>query len=152
MAIYQANFSIIGVNAADQVLFNLKTAASDRAILREVGMFISTAPTTAPQYGLKRMNAVGTGAITVATPMLSDAADGTAATGLETAWATTRPTVVTAAGGRLASVANAIGNGVIFDFTNRPIVVPVSAGICGVVINASGATVGAHVGYVVWEE
>ena len=152
MAIYQANFSIAGANAVDGVLANLKTAASDRAWLREVGVFIETASTNAPQYGLKRMNAVGTGAITVATPMLSDAADGTAATGLETAWATLRPTVITAAGGRKAAVANTIGNGIIFDFTNRPLVVPVSAGICVVMLNASGATLGVHGGYVVWEE
>lgn len=152
MAIYQATFSAAGVNAVDAVLANLKTAASDRAILREVGVFIETASTNAPQYGIKRMNAVGTGAITVATPMLSDAGDGTAATGLETAWATTRPTVITAAGGRKAAVANTIGNGVIFDFTNRGVLVPVSSGLCIVMLNASGATVGQHGGYVVWEE
>ena len=153
MALYQANFSIAGVNAADGVLFNLKTAASDRATLREVGFFIQIASSNAPQYGLKRMNAVGTGSITVATPMLCDAADGTASAGLETAWATLRPTVITAAGGRLAAVANTIGNGVIFDFSGpKGLVVPVSAGICGVMLNASGATTGTHCGYVVWEE
>lgn len=151
MAIYRAAFSIIGVNAADQVLANLKTAASDRAILRALGVFITTAPTNAPQYGLKRMNAVGTGAITVATAMVGDPADGAASAGLETAWATTRPTV-TGGLGALASVANAIGNGIIFDFTARGIVVPVSTGLCVVVNNASGATVGAHNGWAEWEE
>lgn len=151
MAIYQAVFTIAGVNAADGVLFNLKTAASDRAWLREVGFFIETASTSAPQYGLKRMNAVGTGAITVATAGLSDPADGVASAGLETAWATTRPTV-TGGAFRRAMVANTIGNGVIFDFTNRPLIVPVSSGLCGVMLNASGATLGVHGGYVVWEE
>lgn len=151
MAIYQAQFTIAGVNSADAVLFNLKTAASDRAILREVGFFIEVASTNAPQYGLKRMNAVGTGAITVTTAALSDTGDGAASAGLETAWATTRPTV-TGGSFRRAMVANAIGNGVIFDFTNRGILVPVSAGVCGVMLNASGATTGTHGGYVVWEE
>lgn len=151
MAIYRASFSIAGVNTADQVLFNLKTAASDRAILRAAGFFITTAPTNAPQYGFKRMNAVGTGTITTTAPMLSDIADGVASAVLETAWVTTRPTV-TGGYGALASVANAIGNGIIFDFTNRGIVVPVSAGLCGVISNASGATVGAHNGWVEWEE
>lgn len=152
MALYQATFSIAGVNAVDGVLFNLKAAASERATLREVGFFIQVASTNAPQYGLKRMNAVGTGAITNATALLCDAADGAAATNLETAWATTRPTV-TGGAGRLAAVANTIGNGVIFDFWGpKGIVIPVSGGLCGVMLNASGATLGTHSGYVVWEE
>lgn len=151
MGVYRASWSIVGVNTADQVLFNLKTAAGGRATLRAAGMFITTAPTSAPQFALKRMLAVGTGAITSATPMLSDIADGVATAGLETAWATTRPTV-TGGYGALASVANAIGNGIIFDFTVRGIIVPVSAGVCGVISNASGATVGAHNGWIEWEE
>lgn len=151
MALYHATFSIAGVNTANQVLFNLKTTTTDRATVREVGMFIEVAPTTAPQYALMRMNAVGTGAITTATVGLSDPADGANSVLLETAWATTRPTV-TGGAFRRSMVPLAIGNGVVFDFTNRGIIVPVSAGFCGVIINASGATVGTHGGYVVWEE
>ncbi len=151
MAIYQAVFSIAGVNAVDQVVFNLKTVATDRAWVREVGMFIEVAPTTAPQFALKRMNAVGTGAITTATAGLSDPADGAASALLETAWATLRPTV-TGGAFRRTLVPLAVGNGVIWDFTNRPLIVPVSSGLCGVVLNASGATVGTLGGYVVWEE
>lgn len=152
MAIYQATFSIAGVNAADAVLFNLKGAATGpRAKLLEVGIFIEVAPTNAPQYGLKRMNAVGTGAITLATNALSDTAEAAGLTGLETAWATLRPTV-TGGAFRRGMVTSAIGNGVIFDFTNRPLFVPLSGGLCGVVLNASGATTGTHGGYVVWEE
>lgn len=151
MALYSATFSIIGVNAANQVLFNLKTVASDRAWVREVGMFVEVLPTAAPQFGLMRMNAVGTGAITTATAGLHDPADGAASALLETAWATLRPTV-TGGAFRRTLVPLAVGNGVIFDFTNRPLIVPVSAGLCGVVINASGATTGTLGGYVVWEE
>lgn len=151
MALYSAVFTISGVNTANQVLANLKTAASDRAIIREVGVFIEVAPSNAPQYGLMRMNAVGTGAITVATAALSDTADGAVTAGLETAWATTRPTVT---GGvfRRTMVPLAVGNGVVFDFTNRGLIVPVSAGLCVMIANASGATVGTHGGYVTWEE
>lgn len=151
MALYSATWSIAGVNSTDQVLFNLKTTTTDRAYLREVGMFIETAPTNAPQYALKRMNADGTGGTTNATAALHDPADGAASILLGTAWVTLRPTV-TGGAFRRTSVPLAIGNGVIFDFTTRPIIVPVSAGLCGVILNASGATVGAHGGYVVWEE
>lgn len=151
MAIYQATFGIAGVNATDGVLWNLKTGAGDQARILEVGFFIQVASTNAPRYGLKRMNAVGTGAITNATVAKSDNNDGTAASNLETAWATLRPTV-TGGAFRDAMVANTIGNGVIFDFTNRPLIVPLSAGMCGVMLNASGATTGTHGGYVVWED
>lgn len=151
MAIYQAAFSIAGVNAVDAVLANLKAAASDRAFLREVGVFVEVAPTSAPAFGLKRMNAVGTGAITVATAASSDPAEGVSPTGLETAWATARPTV-TGGSFRRTFVPLAIGNGVIWDFTNRPLIVPLSGGLCVVNLNASGATLGQFGGYVVWED
>lgn len=151
MAVYQSTFTIAGVNAVDAVLFNLKAGAQDRVKLLEVGFFIETASTNAPQYGLKRMNAVGTGAITTGTIGLADAAEGTSAASFETAWATTRPTV-TGGAFRRAMVANTIGNGIIYDFTNRPIWVPLSGGICGVMLNAAGATLGVHGGYAVWED
>jgi hypothetical protein len=151
MALYSAEFSIVGVNSADAVLFNLKTAATDRAILREVFFGIEAVPTNAPQFGLKRMNAVGTGAITTATAFSHDAGDGAPSVTLETAWATTRPTV-TGGSARRGQVPLAIGNGFLFDFTNRGILVPVSAGLCGVMRNASGATTGTLGGYVTWEE
>jgi hypothetical protein len=151
MAIYHATYSIAGVNAANTPLFNLKSAAGARAKLLEAGFFIETASTNAPQYGLMRMNAVGTGSITAASIGLSDPADGAATAALETAWVTTRPTV-TGGAFRRAMVANTIGNGIIFDFRNSPILVPVSSGLCGVMLNAAGATLGVHGGYVVWEE
>jgi hypothetical protein len=151
VALYHATFSIAGVNTTNGVLANLKTAATDRAWIREVGVFVEAAPTNAPQFGLMRMNAVGTGAITLATAGLSDPADGAASVGLETAWATTRPTV-TGGAFRRSMVPSVIGNGVIWDFTNRPLIVPVSAGMCVVMINAAGATVGTLGGYVTWEE
>jgi hypothetical protein len=151
MALYHATYSIAGVNSTNQVLFNLKAGSADRCTVREVGMFIEVAPTNAPQYSLMRMNADGTGGTTAATIGLSDTADGAASAALGTAWVTLRPTV-TGGAYRRSMVPLAIGNGVIFDFTNRGIIIPLSGGLCGVILNASGATVGTHGGYVVWEE
>lgn len=151
MALYSATWSIAGVNATNQVLFNLLAAASDRAFVREVGMFLEVLPTNAPQYALMRMNADGTGGTTNATAAKHDTGDGAASALLGTAWVTLRPTV-TGGAFRRTSVPLALGNGVIFDFTTRPIIVPASAGLCGVILNASGATVGTHGGYVTWEE
>lgn len=151
MARYSAEFTIAGVNSADAVLANLKTAASDRAFLRQAFFAIEVAPTAAPAFGLKRMNAVGTGAITVATAFAHDSGDGTPAAGLETAWATTRPTV-TGGAARRGWVPLAVGNGFLFDFRDSPLIVPLSGGICLVNRIASGATVGTFGGYVEWDE
>jgi hypothetical protein len=151
MARYRSEFSIAGVNAADAVLACLKTAASDRALLRRFFCGIEVAPTAAPIFGAKRMNAVGTGTITVATPMLNDPADGAASAGLETAWVTARPTVQGGSGLR-GAVPLALGNGFLFDFSDAPLVVPVSAGLCIVNRIASGATVGTFGGWAEWDE
>jgi hypothetical protein len=152
MELYSAEFAgIAGVNAVDAVLANLKTAASDRAFIREIFIAIEGAPTNAPIFGIKRMNAVGTGAITTASAFAQDSNAGAPATTLEIAWATTRPTV-TGGSARRGAVPLAIGNGFLFDFTNRPLVVPVSAGICLVNRLASGATLGSFGGHIVWDE
>jgi hypothetical protein len=151
MARYSAEFTIAGVNAVDAVLANLKTAASDRAFLRQAFFGIEVAPTNAPAFGLKRMNAVGTGTITVTPAFQHDNADGVPSAGLETAWATTRPTV-TGGAARRGWVPLAVGNGFLFDFRDSPLIVPVSAGICLVNRIASGATLGTFGGYVEWDE
>lgn len=151
MARYSAEFSIAGVNAADAVLANLKAAATDRAFLRQAFFAVEAAPTSAPAFGLKRMNAVGTGAITAATVFAHDPADGASASVLETAWATTRPTV-TGGSPRRGFVPLAVGNGFLFDFRDAPLVVPLSGGLCLVNRIASGATVGTFGGYVEWDE
>lgn len=151
MARYSAQFSIAGVNAVDAVLFNLLAAATDRAFVRQVFFGIEVAPTNAPAFGLKRMNAAGTGAITNATIFSHDPADGAAASALQTAWATARPTV-TGGSPRRGWTPTAIGNGFLFDFRDAPLIVPLSGGLCGVNLIASGATVGTFGGFVEWDE
>ncbi len=151
MARYSAQFSIAGVNAVDAVLANLKTTTTDRAFLRQLFVAIEVAPTAAPAFGLKRMNAVGTGAITNASIFSHDSADAAASCNLETAWATLRPTV-TGGAARRGFVPLAIGNGFLFDFRDAPLIVPVSSGLCVVNLIASGATVGTFGGYAEWDE
>lgn len=152
MGRYSAEFgSIAGVNAVDAVLANLKAAASDRLFLRQAFFAIETAPSNAPAFGFKRMNAVGTGTITSAAGTAHDAGDGTASGVLETAWVTTRPTV-TGNSFRRGFVPLTIGNGFLFDFRDAPLVVALSAGLCFVNRIASGATLGAFSGYAEWDE
>lgn len=148
---YSAEFTIAGVNAVDAVLANLKAAASDRMFLRQAFFGIEVAPTNAPAFGLKRMNAVGTGAITTASPFAHDNNDGVPAGVVETAWATTRPTV-TGGSARRGWLPLAVGNGFLFDFRDSPLIVPLSGGLCLLNRIASGATVGTFGGYVEWDE
>jgi hypothetical protein len=149
--IYRAAFGIAGVNSTDGVLANLKASAGVRCRLTQAFFGIQVAPTNAPRFGFKRMNAVGTGSITAATIAQHDAAEGAATAALETAWATTRPTVT---GGYFGDgiVPTVIGNGFLFDFIGREIVVALSGGLCLLMVNASGATTGTICGWVEWME
>jgi hypothetical protein len=152
MALYSAGFSVAGVNTANTVLANLKAAATDRLKLVEVGIFIAVAPTTSPDLVLVRMNAVGTGAITLTANGAHDTADPAASGGLETAWATTRPTV-TGANLRRGLLPLTIGSGIIWTFgPGSELIVPASGGLCLQNINASGATLGTLNGYFAWNE
>jgi hypothetical protein len=152
MAVYSAGFSVAGVNAANTVLANLKTAASDRAKLLEVGVFLSVLPTTPPDIVLARMLAVGTGAITATANVANDPADAAAASVLETAWATTRPTFTTTGPfARRGGIPLTLGNGLIWTFP-VPFVIGVSAGVVLANVAASGATLGNFTGYFVWDE
>lgn len=152
MTRYSATFSVAGVNTANSVLANLKAAATDRLQLLEFGVFIETALTTAPVLALQRMNAVGTGAITNVAGVPHDPADAAAGGVVETAWATTRPSLTANTILRRLQLPVTAGGGLIWDFTNRPIIVPLSGGLCFIDINASGATLGQFGGYFVWDE
>lgn len=151
--IYQASFSLAGVNTANTILANLKAAASDRLKLLEFGIGIVTAPSTAPEFSLERMNAVGTGAITTQAIEKADAADGTASATLEVAWATTRPTRLgTPAPIRRFQLPLTIGAAFVLDFTNSPLLIGLSAGLMLNQLSASGATLGLYNGWFKWDE
>jgi hypothetical protein len=151
MARYGGEFSVAGVNAVDGVLFNIKAGATVPLLVEKIFFGVETAPTNAPIFGLKKMNAVGTGTITTATLFAVDGLGGTSAASLETAWATTRPTVTGGSPVR-GAIPLAIGNGFLFDFTNAPLVVPINTAICGIMRNATGATLGVLGGYVIWTD
>jgi hypothetical protein len=152
MAVYSAGFSVAGVNTANTVLLNLKTAASDRATLLEVGIFLSVLPTTTPDIVLARMTAVGTGAITTTANIAHDSGDAAAASTVETAWATTRPTFTTTGPFfRRGGIPLTLGNGLIWSFA-QPIRLAVSTGLVLANVAASGATLGNFTGYLGWDE
>lgn len=152
MAVYSAGFSVAGVNTANSTLVNLKTASTDRAELLEVGVFLSVLPTTTPDLVIARMLAVGTGAITSTASVANDPADAAAATVVETAWATTRPTFTTTGPfARRGGIPLTLGNGIIWTFP-VPMKAAVSTGIVLANVAASGATLGNFTGWFVWNE
>jgi hypothetical protein len=149
---YASTFSVAGVNSANNVLAQLKAAATDLLQVLEIGMFIEAVQTNAAILALQRMNAVGTGAITSTAGVPQDSRDPAATAVLETAWATTKPTLLSNTLLRRFQCANTIASGIIWDFTNRPLIVPVSGGLDLIQVNASGATLGTIGGWVVWDE
>jgi hypothetical protein len=151
MARYGGEFSIAGVNSTDGVLFNLKAGSTVPLLIEQIFFEIEVVSSNAPIFGVKKRNAVGTGAITSATLMALDGLGGTSAATLETAWATTRPTVTGGSPVR-GAVPLALGNGFLFDFRPTMLVVPLNTDLCGVMRNASGATTGTFGGYVIWND
>jgi hypothetical protein len=149
MALVSAGFSISGVNTATTTLLNLKASATVPIYVVEVGIFYAVLSTNAYQLALVRMNAVGTGAITstAGAPHTS----GATATGvLETAWATTRPSV-TGSSFRQFTMPLTLGAGIIWPL-GEGIMIPVSGGLCLQGVNASGTTTGTLNGYWTWDE
>jgi hypothetical protein len=153
MTIYHvAPVNKAGVNTANTVMWEIRAAATRRVLVRELGLFVTTAPTTAPSFVLARTTNVPAGATNVA-PIANDAADTVAAVAqLSTAWATTAPTFTTAGPFiRNMGLPVTAGAGIIWSFAT-PLLIPLAGGICIANLNAAGATLGAFGMYAVIDE
>jgi hypothetical protein len=154
MALVSAGFSIAGVNTATSVLLNLKAAATRGITVLEWNIFYAVLSTNAYQLALYRMNAVGTGAITSTAGATHIPVD-TAQTVLETAWATTRPSV-TGSSFRQFTLPLTLGAGISWPLGNiippGGIQVAQGGGLCLQGVNASGVTTGTLNGSVTWDE
>lgn len=150
MALVSAGFSQAGVNTATSALANVKAAANTPLRLLEIGLFVTTLPTNPPDIGLRRMNAVGTGAIT-STAGATHETGHTALGVLETAWATARPTI-TGSYFRRGTMPLVLGAGIIWQLGPNGIFIPAAGGLVIETITASGATLGVIEGYVSWDE
>lgn len=121
--------------AAGAPYMDIRTTATDRAFLLELGIFVSTA--VASSVGLVRSTAVGTASTTSALrPEDSGDPAGTALAG--SVWSA-NPTLDTVYLRRANFAAN-IGAGVIWTFGGRGLVIPVSSSL---VIANFGAAAGA---------
>jgi hypothetical protein len=154
MAMYRAVVAgRAGVNTANTVYFQLKSAATSRLRLREVIWTITTAPTTAPQFIISRSTATGTSTTTVA-GVPADPADPAATGTLDSAWSAA-PTFTTA-GPHLFALQLAVTIGGVFYWASgdemADIIVPVSSGLAFAWSTASGATLGASTLSIAWDE
>lgn len=150
--LYQAALSKAGINTAGpQLYWQLKTGASNRARIIEVGISISVAPSTAPVFQLSRATtALGT-ASTSQVGLALDGADANGTTTLESAWSAA-PTINTTYHRALGLPVTA-GGGFIWTWPeSSPLVLGASNALQITNANASGATTGTFYAYVVWEE
>jgi len=144
MARFSLGFSTPAA-AASAAYANLITASTERAYVREIGLFLNAA--TASSIGLIRPATVGTATSPVAGQPV-DAADAAATATVGTAWS--------AAGTvgsnylRKITLPAAIGNGIIWTFGERDLVVPVSS--CLFLWNYGGSAGSVLNGYIVWDE
>lgn len=150
--IYETFVSKAGVNAANTVMWMLKSNASQPLYVREIGISISVAPSTAPNWALALATGLGTSSTTVLGQKLkqqSPAATGT----FDSAWSGA-PTFTTAGpfykGMGMPVTA---GSGVIWVYGyGEELELAVSSGLCICNLAASGATTGTMGCYVKWSE
>lgn len=152
MARFEVASNKAGTNAAPTTMWQLRTSTTTRARVFEIGISISTAPTTAPSWRLARATAVGTSNAT-ATAEEEDPGGPSAVTVLDTGWSV-NPTVSATDMRRYATPVTA-GSGIVWTWPDhRPLIIPNAAasGICIVNTAATGTGLGSFNCYVIFEE
>lgn len=150
---YSAGASKSGVNTANSAYFQIRnTATTGRLYIVEIGIGISVAPTTAPNFFISRSSAVGTSSTTLA-GQANDPGETASLGSFDSAWSAA-PTFSTSNFQRMGGLAVTAGGMLIWTFYDAPLVCPASTSQ-GIVIanaNASGATTGTFFAYATWDE
>jgi hypothetical protein len=151
-SLYTVGVTRAGVAAANTVYWQLKTAATDRIHIREIGISVVTAPTAAPNFALARSTALGTSSTTVLGQAL-DPGDPAATCTFDSAWSS-NPTFNTAGPFlRVLGMPVTAGSGIIWTFAyGECLIVNVSSGLCIANLNSTSTTVGSFNCYVTWTE
>lgn len=138
-------------STANVTMWQFKTAAASRARVFEIGLSIAVAPNTlGPSWQLARATAIGTSTATV-TAEEQDPGGGSATAVLDTTWSAA-PTV-SATKMRLYATPLTVGSGIVWTWPDhRPLIIPISSGIC--IVNASnpGTIAGTYNVYFIFEE
>src|SRR5690349_13165449 len=134
--------------AAAGPIFTLLTGSAARPDIREIGIFVSSAPASGPTVGIGRPAAAGAGTATGSLGQATDVNDPAATCTLVSSFATTQPTAPSIFMRRI-SLPNTIGAGVVWTFDRQDLNIGPSANF--VIWQASALAVTYDV-YVKWEE
>lgn len=149
--LYQAALSKVGINTANSIYWQLKTNATNRARILEIGISIAVAPSNAPVFQISRVAANLGAPSTSQVGLALDGADANGTTLLESAWSGA-PTAGTTFHRALGLPVTA-GGGFIWTWPeSSPLVLGVNNALQIINANASGATTGTFYAYCVWEE
>lgn len=143
MTRYSVSHTKAGVNTADTVMWMLRPGSNDDLFIYEIGLSIQVVPTAGPMWRIAKATGLGTTPVQ-ATPQLEDAGATTANGRLDISWASS-PTVGTQASFtdlRRYTPTNAIGNGIVWTWYDKPLYIAAGTGLCIVNGNAAGATLG----------
>lgn len=149
---YDVGLTKAGVNTANTVMWALR-APTRRTWLYELGVFVDTAPTTAPQFVLAR-NTAGTITSTTTTLGQSNVPEAPAATStLDSAWSAAPTFTTSGPFMRRITLPVTAGAGVIWTWPEG-LVINTTITTTLVIANAvaTGATLGAFSIYVSWDE
>lgn len=150
MARFEVAHQKAGVNTANTIMWQFKTAAGSRARIFEIGLSAAGTVTTGPSWRLNRSATLGTSTAT-ATPEEEDPGGGSATVVLDTTWSA-NPTL-SANDLRRYATPGTVGSGIVWTWPDhRPLIVPVSSGLLIVNANATGASTGPLNCYFVFEE
>lgn len=144
--LYEAGLQRTTAAAAGPIITFLASSSS-RPDIREIGVFVSSAPATGPTIGIGRPAAVGATASGAVLGQATDVSDPAATCSLVPTW-TTAPTSPSVFFRRL-SLPNTIGAGIIWTFDRQDLNVPVSGNL--VIWQASALAV-TYDFYIKWEE
>jgi hypothetical protein len=149
---YEIGHAKAGVNTANTVMWALRSPTR-RSWLHELGIFVDTAPTTAPQFVLARNTA---GTVTSSTTVVGLACvpeASTATATLDSAWSTPPTFTTTGPFIRRATLPVTAGAGIIWTWGDGLIInSTITTSLVIANAAASGATLGQFSIYASWEE
>jgi hypothetical protein len=140
-----------GVTATASIMWQLRTTATQRVWIYEIGVSIATAPTTGPSWSINRPLTLGTSTATIVGQQ-EDPGVVAPVTLLETTWSAAPTRAATPNPLRRYATPNSIGSGIVWTWYDQPLVVPVSSGLQIWNDNAAGTTAGAFNIYIVFGE
>jgi hypothetical protein len=149
MSRYSVTNTKAGINTANSPMWQLRAGAGQRIWLYELGIAVSVAPTTNPQFRLNRPTAIGTSSATV-TPQTEDPGNAAATGLLDTAWTT--PPTAGAVDLRSFPVPASVGAGIVWTWYDTPFIIPGGTGLQIINANATGATPGSFSIYAYFSE